>query len=449
MSPADRKLVLVVDDEPDLAALAAEILELEVFATVTARDGRQALSVLARTRPDVIVTDLMMPELDGFGFMAEYAARPGPRAPVLAVSAFDGFLARARAAGAADVLSKPYDADALVARVTRLCAAAGRGAGASGAPAAPTAAAPPDESARLREIFSLRLDEPAPTDALQRFSERVARLFDVPVCLVSIVTADRQYWHAFCGLTGPLAEARGTPREDSFCTHAVAARAALVVHDASAHPFFSANRLVRDVHLRFYAGVPLFNRIGEALGTLCILDFEPRAFGYFDLELLGVLAKRVVAELDWRERRRHPLSPPASFRYLDYLDEELDLLGREAFAQALEVESVRATERRAPLGLLAVALSPAFLRAGAERLKQLFPRAHLGRLGLQRLGVLAPGLTAAEAAALAASGPGPGARVEGVDVAWRVSGPELFLRDLEQRLGSAGLAPPLEALERG
>ncbi len=433
---AVRKLILVVDDEQDLAALAGEILELEGFAVLLARDGRHALRVLEAASPDVIVTDLMMPQLDGFGLLEEYLRRPAPRAPVLAVSAFEEFLAKARELGAADSMSKPYGADDLVARVRRLCDEAG-----APSPAPPAARVPPDERDRLQAVLAMHLDEPSPGEALQRFTERVAGIFGVPVCLVSIVTADRQYWHAFCGLRGALGEARGTPREESFCTHAVAARAALVVQDAPAHPFFAHNRLVVEEGLRFYAGVPLFGRLGEALGTLCILDFQPRTFGYFDLELLGVLAKRVLAELEWRERRAHPLSPAAAFRHLQHLDEELDVLGRDAFEQALEVEALRATERRAALSLLIVALPPAALAAAVERLKRAFPRAHLGRLGLNRVGLLAPALPIEEALPAAREAAGPGAALVGLGVPHRLSGPESLLRDLERRLGDAGFAP--------
>lgn len=445
---ARRKLILVVDDEQDLAALAGELLELEGFAVLLARDGRHALRVLETASPDVIVTDLMMPQLDGFGLLEEYRRTPPPRAPVLAVSAFEDFLVKAKELGAADWMSKPYEADDLVARVRRLCEGGGAAAPSAALSAAPSAAprSPPDEHDRLQAVLAMRLDEPAPGEALQRFAERVASVFGVPVCLVSIITADRQYWHAFCGLTGALAEARGTPREESFCTHAVAARAALVVQDAAAHPFFAHNRLVTEEGLRFYAGVPLFGRFGEALGTLCILDFQPRSFGYFDLELLGVLAKRVLAELEWRERRAHPLAPAATFRHLQHLDEELDVLGREAFVQALEVEALRATERRAPLALVAAALPPAALAGAVERLKRAFPRAHLGRLGLNRVGLLAPALPIQDALPAARAAAGPGAALAGLGVPHRLSGPESLLRDLERRLGDAGLAPGAAAL---
>jgi CheY-like chemotaxis protein len=430
-----RGLVLYVEDEPDLSALVADVLEAEGYATATARDGRQALALLAQgLTPDVVVTDLLMPGMDGFGFLERYASRPGPRAPVLAVSAFDAYLARARQAGAAAVLAKPFGIDALLRAIADL--AAGRPATAA-SPAGPDAAV---EHARLAAVFALRLDRPAPSEALDAFSQRVARIFDVPICLVSIVTAEQQYWHAACGLPGDLAATRSGPREESFCTHAVAARAALVVQDAAGNPFFRDNPWVRERGMRFYAGVPLFSRRDEALGTLCLLDRAPHDFGYFDLELLGVLARRVVGELEWRERRHAPGAPLSAFRNLEYFDEELEVLGRPAFEEALVVESLRAAERRLGMTVGVAVLPVEALRPAADRLKAALPRAHVGRLGLGRVGVAAGATPREELEAALRAACGPGARVEVEAVTGPGSG-RVALARLERELGRAGLAP--------
>jgi CheY-like chemotaxis protein len=430
-----RPLVLYVEDELDLAALVVDVLESEGYATATARDGRQALALLEQgIVPDVVITDLMMPVMDGFEFLRRYGAREPPRAPVLAVSAFDAYVERARGAGAAAVLAKPFSIEVLVRAVGEL--AAGRTPPSDTAVRRDAAA----EEARLEAVLALRLDQPAPSAALQAFSDRVARIFDVPICLVSIVTADRQYWHSFCGLPDDLAAARGGPRDESFCTHAVAARAALVVHDAASNPFFRENPFVRDRGLHFYAGVPLFSRRNEALGTLCVLDRAPRDFGYFDLELLAVLAGRVVAELEWRERREKPGAPLSAFHRLEYLDEELDVLGRPAFDEAVVIESFRSAERHLALAVAAVAVPPDTLRLCADRVKIAFPRAHLGRLGAARLGVAAIGASADEVRDALAVACGADARVE----ADQVSGPgsaRVVLARLERALGEAGLAP--------
>jgi CheY-like chemotaxis protein/GAF domain-containing protein len=434
-----RASVLVVDDDPDIAALVADCLEMEGYAVATVHNGRQALEALGAAHPDAIVLDLMMPEMDGFAFLRRYAQLEAPRSPVVATSAFDAYLDAARGEGAHAVLRKPFTIDALVSAVRRLVSGRDDAAAVEALPPVP----PPDldERERLMAVMDLRLDQPAPTAAMDAFVKRVAALFDVPICLVSIVTHDRQYWHAFCGLSPDLEAARGSPREDSFCTHAVVAQAALVVQDAIESPIFATNPFVARRGLRFYAGVPLTSRFGQVVGTLCILDSRPRTFRAFDLELLGVLSRRVVAEIEWRERRATPSAPQAAFRYLTWLDEELDLLGREAFVQALQVMSLLAGETRAPLTLAVISVEPQRVEAAAADLKAAFPQALFGRLGMARLGLLAhEDMDAVRRRADAAAG--AGASLDVARVPRIAGGATQFLALREAALGQAGLALP-------
>lgn len=429
--------MLVVEDDPDLAEVTADLIGAEGFAVTMAHHGSHALALLEQgLRPDVIVCDMMMPVMDGFGFLSAYARWPEPRAPVLAVSAFESYLPDAITAGAAAALQKPYGAEALVSAVRAL---------ATGGPVAEAAPAPaPDERARLEAIRWLRLEEPAPTPELDRYAARVARLFEVPICLVSIVGEEAQSWHASCGLPPSLEQAGGTPRSASFCTHAVAARAALIVHDTAANPSFRDNPLVRTHGFRFYAGVPLLRRTGDALGTLCLLDFQPHRFNCVDLHLLGVLARRVSAELEQRELKSRPLAPASAFLHLNDRDEELDLLGRDAFTEAFHLLALRASAAGAPISVLVAVAPPARIAPEVAALDAAFPRAILGRLAGGRVAVAIPDVRAAEAQAIAGAAglhavlvardvpPAPGAAVE-------------VLRALEEELGDAGLTPRAEA----
>lgn len=427
----DRPAVLVVEDDLEIQALVAEVLESEGYAVRTARNGRFGIESLHDLPPDVVVLDLMMPEVDGFGVLAVWRELPEPRPPVVVVSAFDGYLPLAMERGAAATLRKPFDLDALLSSVRSVLDGK--------QPAPPEEPAARDESRRLRAVLEMKLEQPAPTHAMDEFVHRVALIFDIPVCLVSIITYDRQYWHAFCGLSEDLAAARGTPREDSFCTHAVVARAALIVQDAAKNPLFAENRLVREEGLRFYAGVPLTNRLGDVLGTLCLLDFRPRMFTSFDLELLSVLAKRVVAELEWRERRQHPGAPATAFRYLGWLDEELDLLGREAFVQGLQVESLRAGAMSRDLSLAVVVVPMERLASAVADLKTALPSALLGRLGYARVGLLARSTSREELLRSAVAAGGPGAQVQALAVPRIAGGADQFLHQAENAAGSGGL----------
>jgi len=436
-----RRLILLAEDDPDIGSAEKECLEVEGYRVVVARNGREALSLLDIATPDLVVLDLMMPEMDGFGFLRAFRQRPEPRPPVLATSAFADYLPKAVEAGATATIPKPFDVEDFLARVDALSR------GRTVPEAAPRA--PVDERERLRAVTELQLDRAPSTEALDEFVQRAARIFEVPICLVSIVTEDRQHWQAHCGLPEDLARARGTPRADSFCTHAVDAQAALVVQDAAENPFFSENSLVKDHGIRFYAGVPLVTRFDLAVGTLCLMAFEPHPFTAFDLDLLSVLARRVIAELEWRERRARARAPDSAFRGLAWVDEELGILGREAFTEALQVESLRVARRGTPLALVVAVAPQERLGEVVEALNRELPRALLGRLGLARIGVLVPDAGAAELPERARAAGGAGVDAVAIDVPRILGGAAAFLREAERRVGQAGLANRQRSSSRG
>ena len=97
-----------------------------------------------------------------------------------------------------------------------------------------------------------------------------------PVALVSLVDADRQFFKSCLGLPEPWASARETPLSHSFCQHAVARREPLVVDDAREHEVLRDNPAIRDMGVVAYAGIPLIDAAGHALGTLCVIDSQPR-----------------------------------------------------------------------------------------------------------------------------------------------------------------------------
>jgi GAF domain-containing protein len=113
-----------------------------------------------------------------------------------------------------------------------------------------------------------------------------AQVTGSPIALVSLLTSTRQWFKARVGL-----EAQETPREWAFCSHAILAGESFVVEDAAADPRFRDNPLVQgDPKIRFYAGVPLRDLAGKALGTLCVIDREPRRLRGAELQALIDLA---------------------------------------------------------------------------------------------------------------------------------------------------------------
>jgi CheY-like chemotaxis protein len=431
-------LVLLVEDDPDLLDTAQFCLETAGLAVVTARNGKQALDLLHFVRPNVILLDMMMPVLDGFGFLRAYKERypKNDAPPVLATSAFIPYLDNTQEYGVAATLPKPYDPGQLIQLIRQLTSEARH----PEPSASPTAEYPPGEQRRLQAILDLRLNEPAPEAGLNSFVERVAHHFGMAIALVSVVTDDQQYWTAACGLPADLDASRSTPRRESFCTHAVAARAALVVQDTSENPFFQENALVRERGVRFYAGVPLVARHGEAVGTLCLLDFSPRTFRYTDLELLGVFGRCVLATIEQREKAEQHELPESVFRFLQYIDHELDTFGQSAFRELAIVEAARGMELGLPVACVVLAAPYRRLGEIAKALRAHGAQGLVGRLGHSRLGWIVMGMSAEDAYDAALAEAGPHAFAE-ADELQRYPGAALGALDaLEMRLGDAGLA---------
>ena len=112
---------------------------------------------------------------------------------------------------------------------------------------------------------------------------------------------------AFVGLEpgsgpGEAPAAGGVAREQSVCAHVVAAKEALVVPDVQRDPRFAANPALIENGIRFYAGAPLRDAEGHVLGTLCLLDTQPRTMSLRDAKLLESLADEVMVPLRDRSR---------------------------------------------------------------------------------------------------------------------------------------------------
>ncbi len=156
---------------------------------------------------------------------------------------------------------------------------------------------PDNEYERLRMLRSIELLDTPPEERYDRITRLAKHLFDVPIALVSIVDEDRQWFKSIQGL--PVSE---TPRNISFCGHTILTDDPLIVPNAKQDIRFATNPLVEDdPSIRFYAGYPLSFKDGVKVGTLCIIDSEPRDFTKEDEKALADLAKTVESEI----RRAH------------------------------------------------------------------------------------------------------------------------------------------------
>ena len=160
---------------------------------------------------------------------------------------------------------------------------------------------PVDEWHRLATLHRLRVLDTQPEPAFDALVVAAAAALQVPVAMVSLVDANRQWFKASVGVD-PLM--RQTPREIAFCGHVVASAEPLIVPDAWQDPRFADNPLVRgEPHIRFYAGAPLQLADGSCVGSLCVIDHQPRQVDETDLGVLRSLAQAVVHALEARLSR--------------------------------------------------------------------------------------------------------------------------------------------------
>jgi GAF domain-containing protein len=145
--------------------------------------------------------------------------------------------------------------------------------------------------------------------AFDRITRLAAQVLNAPVALVSLVDADRQFFKSCLGLPEPWASQRQTPLSHSFCQHAVTRRVPLVVDDAREDEVLRDNLAIRDMGVIAYAGIPLIDGDGHALGTLCVIDSQPRHWTTHQVQLLADLAASVVTEITLaRQARATPLA---------------------------------------------------------------------------------------------------------------------------------------------
>ncbi len=150
------------------------------------------------------------------------------------------------------------------------------------------------EADRLFALQATRLVNSPASEGFDRITRLAAQLFGMPTALVSLVTADKQWFKSRVGM-----EASETDRDSAFCAFTIEETSVLVVEDASQDERFRTNRLVTGAPgIRFYAGAPLITATGHALGSLCVIDYTPRTFTPAQRKQLADMAKMVIAQID-------------------------------------------------------------------------------------------------------------------------------------------------------
>ena len=153
---------------------------------------------------------------------------------------------------------------------------------------------PDNEIKRITSLLRLKILDTPPEERFDRITRLVKAFFNAPIVLVSLVDSDRQWFKSCQGLN-----VTETPRNISFCGHAIIEKHIFIIEDATKDPRFSDNPLVTgSPDIRFYAGAPLSSIDGNRVGTLCIIDDKPRKLSAKQQKELRDFADIVENELN-------------------------------------------------------------------------------------------------------------------------------------------------------
>lgn len=256
------------------------------------------------------------------------------------------------------------------------------------ATAKPLAPIPAREEDRLAMLQRYELLDTPAEAAFDQITRLAAKLLKVPVALISLVDRDRQWFKSRVGL--PVQE---TPREHAFCAHALETDALLVVGDARQDERFADNPLVTgDPNIRFYAGAPLRTADGLALGTICVIDDQPRAaLTPEEEEALRDLSAMTMAHIEARRAvgYLHPVTSLSNrFRFLADADALASVPGTAVVIDAAASQQYAELTR-----VLGQVCADAFEVDCARRIAACLPgRTRLYHLSPARFAFMLPGI---------------------------------------------------------
>ncbi len=164
---------------------------------------------------------------------------------------------------------------------------------------------PANDSERLKTLESYDILDSLPEQEYEDLALLASQICEVPVALISFVGGERQWFKAAVGI-----ELNESPREVSFCGHAIVNDEPLIVQNALEDERFAGNPFVADdPNVRFYAGFQIRSHDGSPLGTICTLDVQPRQLTEQQERAMQALARQVSSLLELRLKQNN--SPSA------------------------------------------------------------------------------------------------------------------------------------------
>ena len=162
----------------------------------------------------------------------------------------------------------------------------------------PSSQLPENEAERINALNEYRILGTSPEQSYDDITKIAATVCSAPIALMSLVDVDRQWFKSKVGV-----DIQETPRDWSFCAHAIHSSDPLIVPDATMDSRFIDNPLVcGDPRIRLYAGFPLENSASLRVGTLCVIDRRPRYLTDRECDVMKALARQVVAFLELRKK---------------------------------------------------------------------------------------------------------------------------------------------------
>jgi diguanylate cyclase (GGDEF)-like protein len=196
---------------------------------------------------------------------------------------------------------------------------------------------PHNEADRLEELKSYNIVDSFPEQEYDDIALLLAHICQTPIAMIALIDEKRKWHKSKIGLDKVF-----SPREFTICSHTIMREEILIVNDTLKHETFRhIGMVVKPPHVRFYAGVPLINANGFALGTLCVADTHPRELDTFQENSLRALARQVMALLELRRNISIIEKQKQDLLTLSSIDELSGLFNRRILNKQLTEELSR------------------------------------------------------------------------------------------------------------